>query len=145
MVFKFRLVGTGKEPFFREFEIKDNQTFFDFHNAIQEELGYDNNQMASFYLANNKWEKGLEINLFDMTDDTFTPVIIMDSTQLCELLSEEKQRLLYVFDFFSDRAFYIELLSKNPEEKNKKYPECTAGRGNPPDQLVIEDKDITDI
>ena len=145
MVFKFRLVGTGKEPFFREFEIKDNQTFFDFHNAIQVELGYDNNQMASFYLANNKWEKGLEINLFDMTDDTFTPVIIMDNTQLCELLSEEKQRLLYVFDFFSDRAFYIELLSKSSEEKNKKYPKCTAGRGYPPDQLVIEDKDITDI
>ena len=145
MVLKFRLVGTGTEPFFRDFEIKDNQTFWDFHNAIQEELGYDNKQMASFFLANNKWEKGLEINLFDMTDDTFTPVIIMDSTQLCELLSEEKQRLLYVFDFFSDRAFYIELLSKNPEEKNKKYPECTAGRGNPPDQLVIEDKDITDI
>ena len=100
MVLTFRLVGSGKDPFYRDFEIKEDQTFYDFHNAIQSELGYDNNQMASFFLANNRWEKGLEINLFDMTEDTFNPVLIMDNTRLSELLTKEKQRLIYQFDFF---------------------------------------------
>ena len=139
MVYKFRLIGSNKEPFYRDFEIKDDQTFFDFHIAIQEELGYDNNQMASFFLADNKWEKGLEINLFDMTEDSFTPVIIMEKTQLCELFTEENQRLLYVFDFFSHRSFFIELLSIVPEKSGKKYPDCTSGQGNPPEQIIITD------
>ncbi len=139
MVYKLRVVGTGKDTFYRDFEIRRDQTFYDFHIAIQNELAYDKNQMASFFLANNKWEKGLEINIFDMAEDTFTPVIIMDNTQLCELLFEEKQRLLYVFDFFSDRAFFIELLSITPSDKEKNYPVCTSGEGTPPKQIIIDD------
>ncbi|MFO7924777.1 MAG: hypothetical protein R6U58_13920 [Bacteroidales bacterium] len=145
MIFKFRLIGTGKEPFYRDIEIRENHTFFDLHNAIQDELGYDKKQMASFFLANNKWEKGLEINLFDMAEDSHTPVIIMDKTRLCDLIKEEKQRLLYLFDFFSDRAFFIELLSIITEDKNKNYPFCSSGKGRPPEQIIIEDPDLTDI
>jgi len=145
MVYKFRLVGTGKDPFYRDFEIKEDQTFYDFHDTIQTELGYDKKQLASFFLANNKWEKGLEINLLDMTEDTFTPVIIMDKTQLCELISEEKQRLLYLFDFFSDRAFYIEVLSINPPEDDKIYPCCVSGEGTPPRQIIFDDPDLPGI
>jgi hypothetical protein len=139
MVFELRLVGSGTGPFFRTFKIKADQTFFDLHIAIQDELGFDKNQLASFFLADNKWEKGLEINLFDMTEDTFTPVVVMERTQLCELLSEEKQRLIYVFDFFSDRFFFIELVSVSLEEKDKTYPLCTSGQGLPPQQIIIED------
>jgi hypothetical protein len=142
MAFKFRLIGTGSHPFHRDFVVRKEQTFYDFHNAIQKELGYDKNQLASFFLANNNWEKGLEINLFDMTEDTFTPVIIMEKTQLCELITEEKQRLLYVFDFFSDRAFFIELLSIIPDSEGAVYPRCTSGWGVPPQQIKIEDPGI---
>ncbi len=144
MVFGFRLVGAGEKPFYRYFEVKEDQTFFDFHTSIQQELGYDKNQLASFFLANNNWEKGLEINLFDMTEDTFTPVIIMDRTQLRELITEEKQRLLYVFDFFSERAFFIELVSITHSEENITYPRCISGKGTPPEQIIIEDPGSTE-
>jgi hypothetical protein len=139
MAFRFRLIGTGSHPFHRDIEVRECQTFYDFHNAIQEELGYDKNQLASFFLANGNWEKGLEINLFDMAEDTFTPVIIMESTQLCELITEEKQRLLYVFDFFSNRAFFIELLELVPDCPHVTYPRCISGWGEPPLQIKIED------
>jgi hypothetical protein len=145
MIYKFRLLGGGDRPFYRDFQLNDNHTFLDFHKAIQEELGYDKNQMASFFLANSKWERGLEINLFDMTEDSFTPVIIMEQTELNELINEEKQRLLYLFDFFSDRAFYIELNSIIPEDKNKTGPICTGGKGNPPDQIIIGDTNLPDL
>jgi hypothetical protein len=144
MLFIFRLIGTGKQPFFRDFEIRKDQTFYDLHNIIQNELVYDKNQLASFYLADSNWEKGLEINLFDMTEDTFKPVIIMDRTPLCELIFNVTQRLLYVFDFFSDRAFFIELISMTSCGENAVYPRCVAGEGVPPEQLIIKDPDLPD-
>lgn len=142
MVYRFRLVGAGREPFFRDFELKHDQTFFDFHTIILKELEYDGNQMASFFLADNKWEKGIEINLFDMAEDTFNPVITMEKTQLCELLSEEKQRLLYQFDFFSDRAFFIDLVSITNPVKDAVYPRCSSGKGTPPEQIIIDDPEL---
>jgi hypothetical protein len=138
MLFTFRLIGTDKQPFFRDFEIREDHTFYDLHTAIQNELGYDRKQLASFYLANNSWEKGLEINLVDMTQDTFTPVITMDQTKLHELITEKDQRLLYVFDFFSNRAFFIELLSITQPVEGMPYPRCISGRGMPPEQIMIE-------
>ncbi len=144
MIFRFRIIGKGNEPFYRDFEIRDDQTFYDFHVAIQNELGYDKNQLASFFLASNKWEKGLEINLTDMTEDTFTPVIVMERTQLCELISQKSRRLLYVFDFFSDRAFFIELTSITQPGENLTYPRCIAGKGNPPEQITIQTPDKPD-
>jgi hypothetical protein len=138
MLFTFRLIGTDNQPFFRDFEIREDQTFYDLHTAIQGELGYDRKHLASFYLADSKWEKGLEINLVDMTQDTFTPVIIMDQTRLHELITEKGQRLLYVFDFFSDRAFFIELVSIRQPEEGRPYPRCSSGGGAPPEQIIIE-------
>ncbi len=145
MLFRFRLIGKGNQPFFRDFEIRKDQTFYDLHNLIQDELEYDKNQLASFYLADNNWEKGLEINLFDMTEDTFKPVITMERTLLSELVFNVTQRLLYVFDFFSDRAFFIELISITPCRESRGYPRCVAGAGVPPEQLIIDDADPPDM
>lgn len=136
MVFRFRMLGTHGLPFYRDFEIREDQSFYDFHSAIQDELGYDKTQLASFFLANENWEKGLEINLFDMQEDSFTPVIDMD-IKLRELIGGRNQRLLYVFDFFSYRAFYLELLDVIPPGNDKAYPCCISGTGAPPEQIII--------
>jgi hypothetical protein len=136
MVFSFRLVGTGDPPFYRDFEIREDQTFYDFHSAIQEELGYDKSHIASFFLASETWERGLEINLLDMMDGSFTPVIGMD-IQINELIGKKNRRLLYVFDFFSDRAFHLELMSVVAPGNDKTYPCCVSGDGTPPEQTLI--------
>jgi hypothetical protein len=136
MVYSFRLVGTGDPPFYRDFEIREDQTFHEFHSVIQEELGYDKSQIASFFLAGENWERGLEINPLDMMDGSFTPVIGMD-IQVRELMVGKNRRLLYVFDFFSDRAFYLELVSLAAHDNNKTYPCCISGEGSPPEQTII--------
>ena len=136
MVFRFRLIGPDDNPFYRDFELLENQTFLDFHNAIRDELGYDKNHLASFFLADDNWERGLEINLFDMAEDSFTPVTGMD-IKLNELIGGKNHRLLYVFDFFSDRAFYLELNMVIPPGNDKDYPCCVSGSGTPPQQTII--------
>ena len=58
-IYKFRVLLESKEEIFRDIEIKSTQNFFDFHEMIVASYGFDNSQMASFYLSNSDWEKGI--------------------------------------------------------------------------------------
>ncbi|MBA7535736.1 hypothetical protein ES705_27994 [subsurface metagenome] len=145
MVYTFRILSHEEKDFVRDFEIHSEQTFFDFHNAIQDELRWDKSQMASFIFTNDKWEKEGEINLFDMSEDGSSDLPVMHKAVLKEFLQEERQKMLYVHDFFSERAFFIELAKITEETKDKKYPFCTRAEGRTPQQILIEDNNIDNI
>ncbi|MZP55569.1 MAG: hypothetical protein GT600_08990, partial [Bacteroidales bacterium] len=104
MVYKFVVLSDEDESFVREFEFLDSHTLMDFHNMIQEELEFDKSQMASFYLATDNWEKEEEFTLFDMGTGSST----MEVAVLEEIIFRKNQKLLYVFDFFNDRALFVE-------------------------------------
>ena len=55
MVYRFRIISNEAEGFVREFELQGNQTFYDFHLAIQKNLEYDNSQIASFQITDQSW------------------------------------------------------------------------------------------
>lgn len=133
MVYKFVVLSDEDESFVREFEFLDSQTLLDFHNAIQEELEYDKSQMASFYLATDNWEKEEEFTLFDMGAGSST----MESAILDEIIFRKNQKLLYVFDFFNDRALFVEYVGEAQESDDRDYPACTNSKGIPPKQVVF--------
>ena len=142
MIYRFRLISNEKEDFYRDFVLKDDQTFFDFHMIIQEELNYDKSHLASFFVSNSNWEKIMEITLVDMTDpieEDSSIKRIMASFQLSEMVKVEYKHLLYTFDFFSERSFFIELVEITKDNPKLKYPSCIEKRGAPPAQLSIED------
>jgi hypothetical protein len=134
------MISNEVEGFFRDFEIRDEQTFYDFHQAIQEELGYDTSQLASFFLSTKHWEKGLEFTLFEMSDphSEDNNSMTMDMAKLSEYIAANKQHLLYVYDFFSERAFFLELVKVKEDNTDKKYPVCVEGRGEAPEQIIID-------
>ena len=72
-IYKFRILLESKEEYeiFRDVEIKSTQNFDDLHEIIVAAYGFDNLQMASFYVSNDEWEKGQEISLFDMQIEYF--------------------------------------------------------------------------
>lgn len=142
MVHTFRLISHEEEGFVRDFSIRSDQSFFDLHMAIQDELGYDKSQMASFFLSNENWEKDREITLFEMSDDPKKESFIMDKVRIGQLVTELKQKILYVFDFFSDRCFYIELIKKDKEDPGTNYPLCIRAKGKIPVQIIMEDNNI---
>ncbi len=118
--------------------------------SIQEELNYDTSQMASFYLTNYKWEKEKEVTLFEMFSDkgNGNGMLKMDTTLLEDYLNIEKSRLLYIHDFFFERAFNIELVSINKQNGSLDYPKCTRLEGTVPEQVMMPDmipNDIADI
>ncbi len=133
MVYKFVVLSDEDESFVREFEFLDSQTLMDFHNLIQEELEFDKSQMASFYLATDNWEKEEEFTLFDMGTGSST----MESAVFEDIIFRKNQKLLYVFDFFNDRALYIEYTSEAKEIEDREYPVCTNSKGVPPKQVVF--------
>jgi hypothetical protein len=142
LVFTFRIISNEEENFRRDFEIRANQTFFDLHLAIQENLGFDKSQMASFVLTNEKWEREEEINLFDIREEPSDDTLIMDKVRIGEACSDIRQKLLYIFDFFSDRGFFIELVEKGDEDPAITYPRCTLATGKIPIQIIIDDNNI---
>ncbi len=145
MIFKFRMISGDEKAFLREYEISGEETFLSFHDFIQTDLGFDANQLASFFLTDEQWNKGLELTLIDMENDAGPAAIPMDSVKLSELLKNKKERLLYVFDIFSDRCFFIELSDIQEPENEICYPRCKASVGSPPEQLVIEEVSIDEM
>ncbi|MBE0667790.1 MAG: hypothetical protein IH593_08970 [Bacteroidales bacterium] len=133
MVYRFVVLSDEDEAFVREFEFLDNQTLMDFHNSIQEELEFDKSQIASFYMSTDNWEKEEEFTLFDMGTGSST----MDNGILEDVIFRKNQKLLYVFDFFNERALFIEYVGESIEIDGKEYPNCSNSKGLPPKQVVF--------
>lgn len=133
MVYKFVVLSDEDESFVREFEFLDSHTLLDFHHVIQDELEFDKSQMASFFLATDNWEKEEEFTLFDMGTGSST----MESAILEEIIFKKNQKLLYIFDFFNERALFIEYAGEFKEIDGKEYPQCTNSKGLPPKQVIF--------
>lgn len=135
MIFNFRIVSDEVENFRREIKIDADSTFLDLRNAIYDSVGYDKNQMCSFFLCDGNWEKLREITLEDMDLDASEDAYLMEDTILSDEIEDEGQRLILVFDYMTDRAFYIEMKSSETG-KNLKDALCTSSMGTPPAQMV---------
>ncbi|NOU61195.1 IS1096 element passenger TnpR family protein [Marinifilum caeruleilacunae] len=140
MIYRFKITSPEVEDFEREIEIGHEQTWLDLHNAIQESVGYDNSQMASFYQIDASGQRGLEIALFEMNteDDDNMNVVAMDVAMIREFSSKENADLIYVFDFFSDRFFNISLVDKGISKSTANYPVCLISNGDAPTQIMMD-------
>jgi len=105
-------------------------------------------------MATESWEKEEEFTLFDMGAGSST----MENAILEEVIFRKNQKLLYVFDFFNDRALYVEYVGEFKEDEEREYPICINSKGLPPKQvtfggvarkkynnLVVTDDDDDDI
>lgn len=135
MIYKFRLLSDEVEDFRRDIEIDPDATFYDLHKAILEATGYKDDQMTSFFLCDDRWEKETEITLEDMGSRSDEDNWVMRNTDIGEMVEEEKQRLIYVFDPLADRVFFMEL-SKIKYGENIENPKCTKSIGEPPVQTI---------
>lgn len=136
MVYKFRIISDEVDDFLREIKIDSEASFFDFHEAILKSTGYKDDQMTSFFICDDDWEKEIEVTLEDMgnsssEEDSF----VMKDTPLSELVEDEKQKLIYVFDPLAERVFFIEL-SEIITGKDLEHAICSRKEGNPPQQTI---------
>ena len=139
MVYRFTIISDEVDNFRREIQIDSDATFLDFHNAILKSAGYPNDQMTSFFICDDNWEQETEITLEDMGTSSEMDSWIMEETPLSELLEDEKQHLLYIFDPLADRAFFIEL-SEIITGKSLDEAVCTKSIGEAPQHVLDFDQ-----
>ena len=109
MIYKFVLVSDEADDFMREISIDSEAKFIDLNNAILDSVDYTKDNITSFFICNDDWEKEQEITLMEMDTASDIDSYVMDDTVLSELISEEGQKLLFVYDIISDRAFFMQL------------------------------------
>jgi hypothetical protein len=147
MIFLFRIISDENPDFFRDLVAEGSDTFLDFHNVLQKELDYDPAHLASFFITNKQWVKQHEITLIDMMQEPGLSGSTMDQATLEEHIRELNQRMIYVFDFFSDRAFFIELIEMSDEVSPRDTPFIGKRQGEPPSQLALDQlmNDVPDM
>ncbi|MDE5888026.1 MAG: hypothetical protein K2J48_02600 [Muribaculaceae bacterium] len=133
MVYKFKLVSDEVSNFSREIEIDSTSSFLQLRNVILDSVGYTKDDMCSFFLCDDQWNREEEITLTDMGSSSDQDVWIMEDTALNEFIEEEGQKLSFVFDYFTERSFFMEMKEEIPG-KSLSEPICTMKRGNPPAQ-----------
>ncbi len=139
---KFRVLldSSEKEEIFHDILLSDEESFESFFNAIISAFAFQGNQMASFYVSNDNWDKGEEISLVDLSEGEMTSdLVIMKDVKLNEYISDENQKFILVYDFLSMWIFLIELVGivkeapetpklilsvgENPKEDSKEISE----------------------
>lgn len=138
MVFRFLLLSDEVDDFKREIKIDSEASFLDLHNIILDSVGYTKDQMCSFFICEDDWSKKTEITLVEMDTSSDVDNYIMEETRLDELLEDEHQKLMFVFDYMTERAFFMELREVIPGV-DLSEPVCSKSVGLPPAQLISFD------
>ena len=143
MIYKFLLVSEEVNNFRREIKIDADATFHDFHKIIMESCNYENVEMTSFFMCDDDWRRKQEITLIEVDTDWDVDSYVMEDEILSDWLDEEKQKLMFVFDYSNDRVFYIEL---GEIITGKKLSKPTFKKqGDAPSQFMKEEVEVTEI
>lgn len=120
----------------RDFEIKATAKLEELHDSVSQSFGFAGNEMASFYRSDENWKQGEEMPLFDMGlgSETF------NEKPLNKVLSENENRLIYVYDFLNLWTFFIELMEITEKDILKDYPSLIFSHGEVPE--TPPDKDF---
>ncbi|MBD5371149.1 MAG: hypothetical protein HDR80_08410 [Bacteroides sp.] len=135
MVYKFKLVSDEVTNFAREIEIDSEATFLQLRNAILDSVDYSKDELDSFFLCDDDWTKHEEVTLEDMGSSSDEDIWLMDETPLAELIEDDGQKVIFVFDYMTERSFFMELKEIIPG-RNLVEAICTFKRGKAPDQHI---------
>lgn len=135
MIYKFVVGSEEAENFKLVIAIDSDDTFDRLRNVILDAVGYNKEQMDSFYICDDEWNKVNEVTYMDMDLDTEDDVWIMEDTHLSELIEDEGQKLKFVFDYMTERYFYMRLKEVIPG-KSLRDPLCERKEGKAPVEMI---------
>lgn len=146
MIYKFLLLSDEVENFSLEIKIDPESTFLQLNDTIIEALNYSKDQLTSFFICEDNWERKTEITLIEMDSSSEEDVWTMENTRINEFVEDEHQRLLFVYDQMGDRSFFMEL--RKIEFGCTLDTPTTKLKGTPPQQVLpLEelDKKYSDV
>ena len=139
MVYRFKVWFENFDEVIRWIDIKPSSTFKESHGIIQESIGFDRKELASFYVSDSKWKRLFEIMLEDMTDgdenaEDALPVVTMAQGRLRDYVNDPHQRFIYVSDYLANWTLLCELVSIEESKTSVAYPLVHRSEGKAPRQ-----------
>jgi len=138
--YKFRVLldNEGSAEIFRDIIIDQKATFETFYESIKAAFSFKHEQMASFYVSNEDWDKGEEISIVDVNFDLDAePVGLMSNLTLEDRVIDSSQKFILVHDFLNMWIFLVELQSFVDEDVSAPY--VSLAMGNAPDEESREE------
>lgn len=139
MIYRFKVWFEDMDDIIRWIEIKPSHTFLDFNNIIQEAIGFDNKEAASFFVSDDRWRKISEIKKAkpenienDLTGNMDTP--LMADTKIRTFVDDPHQHFIYIFDYNVQWTLMCELIGIEPSVDKQVYPKIYRSEGKPPRQ-----------
>ncbi len=151
---KFRvLLDTDQDAeIFRDILVDENDNFESLYQAIIASFRFEGDQMASFYMSNDDWDKGHEISLMDMNygDEAIDEkASVMSSAILRDFMEAPDQKMILVYDFMRMWIFLIELIDRTNDQPAKPETLLSVGMAPPEDSRMAnlddEDGDMNDF
>ncbi len=171
LIYKFKIRFEEQEDFLREIELRADQTFEDFHQAILGNLGLDPGMLASFFICDHRYRKLKEIQLVETgpddhpgeeATDTDNPEdqdkrdgkdnveseggsLLMHESLLKDHIDDPHQRMLFMYDNLNQWTFYIELVKIQRASDAESYPRISKSKGAVPRELVATPRQIPGV
>jgi hypothetical protein len=116
-MYKIRIILDTKEDVIRTIVVNNSINLEELHQLIATSFGFNGQEMASFYKADDEWNQGDEIPLFNMSE--FGEAVSMSTCYLNDTLPKTTDKLIYVYDFFKMWSFYVEVIEITSESLNE--------------------------
>lgn len=139
---KFRILldSQKNEEVFHDLLVSSDENFEVFFKSIIESFGFRGDQMASFYVSNENWDKGEEISLLDLSEgEEASELQIMKDTRINEHLLDTDQKFILVYDFLKMWIFLVELIGV--QEETPDNPQLVLSVGTNPEE---DSKELSD-
>lgn len=128
-VYRFKVYFEDDESIIREIDIKSTQTFEDFHNTIQNAIGFDSAHPSSFFVSTDTWRRGKEIVFLHKKHSTGLKGTWMHETKIATFVEDPHQKFIYEFDPDGGNWILLVELMKIIPDASVTYPRINKSVG----------------
>lgn len=133
IVFRFRVYFEDMEDVERIIDVKGENTFMEFHHAIQDAIDFDRIKKASFYKANDNWRASTEYSTHPENGAKHA-----DNVRLQQAIDDPYQKFIYIYDETDGNwELRVEVIKLGREESGQEYPLLVKSKGNAPKQYKV--------
>lgn len=141
MIYRFKIVSEEVPGLRIEIQISSDANFLQLRNAILDAAGYNRLHADMFFLCDEDWTPREQVAMTDEGSDSDTDVWIMADTAVEDLVDEEGQKMLFVFDTDKGRYLHMEM-REMIFDRSLSAPVCTLRQGRPPHQRVKDPEPV---
>lgn len=143
MILEIEITSNEVPEYKRNIQIDSQNTFYDLHTIIQLSSGFDQSQMASFFINVGRSNKLIEISSVDLGMPS-NKNLSMQQTILETLFEKPGQKITYHFDLINERFFNVEF-KKKLMKNDLKEPFISFEKGKSPAQIIVSEIENSEV